>query len=409
MLGSRHPAMLGKGVKEGWAEVADQLVPTYDRVLRQGHTIHRFNEPFYLNRELPNEEVFQTWSLIPVEDENGHNVGILKYVHSHLRTEGGSSADCLLARRSRSWETTKECLAERRLLTMRELAQNTASAINVDEFARAVISSLALNPNDLPFVALYISDAATPTINGPHAHVPGHTSRLHLKGRLGVPEGSPSLPDTLSIVFDTPLVSTRGSVSAIDRSVTGTTPSDASHSRSSPHIAAVDRRPSLQAPESLHDGASESGSSSARSSISVVSNGSPTPWPIRQALVTNENVLVDDCSDLVSGFEIRSFDELPDRAIVIPAESDGEDGSTRRLVIILGLNPRRPFDDDYQTWLRLMRLSLVSSLSAIVNQESQVRRTEELAQLDRAKTQFFSNVSHELVRHLARPVARAVS
>lgn len=78
MIGSRHPSLLGKSVREGWAEVADQLGPMYDRVLSHGDTHHRFNEPFYLNRELLNEEVFHTWSLVPVEDENGKNVGILK-------------------------------------------------------------------------------------------------------------------------------------------------------------------------------------------------------------------------------------------------------------------------------------------------------------------------------------------
>ena len=240
-----------------------------------------------------------------------------------------------------------------------------------------------------------MSDAAVPTVPGAQT-TPGTTSRLHLRGRLGIPEDHPSLPDTLSIVFDHPLASTRGSVSAIDRSVSGTTTSGASHPRSFPHIAAVDRRPSLWSPESHLDGESEAGSSGARSAISVLSNGSPTAWPIRQAIVTNENVFVEDCSDLVQGFEIRSFGELPHSALVIPSESDGEDGTSRRMVIVLGLNPRRPHDADAEDWLRLLRRSLVSGLSAIVNRESQVRRTEELAQLDRAKTQFFSNVSHEL-------------
>lgn len=275
---------------------------------------------------------------------------------------------------------------------------NPATTIN--EYAEAVIASLALNPKDLPFAALYVSDATVPTVNVSQG--PTLSSRLHLMGRLGIPKGNSSLPDTLSIVLDQPAsaVSTRGSISTIDRSNSGTnsatTTSGASHSRSFPHIAAVERRPSLRPPESLQDGESEAESSSARSTISILSNGSPTPWPIRQAFLTNEAIIVDNCSDLVQGFEVRGFDELPSRAIVVPSESDGEDGTSRRMVLVLGLNPRGLFDDNYSEWLRLLRSSLVSGLSAVVNQESQVRRAEELAQLDRAKTQFFSNVSHEL-------------
>lgn len=94
MLGSRHPDLLGKGVREGWKEIADELGRTYDRVLHNNETLHRFNETFFLNRELPNEEVFQTWSLIPVEDENGKNVGILKYVSPRSVAQGAAEASC---------------------------------------------------------------------------------------------------------------------------------------------------------------------------------------------------------------------------------------------------------------------------------------------------------------------------
>ena len=64
-------------------------------------------------------------------------------------------------------------------------------------------------------------------------------------------------------------------------------------------------------------------------------------------------------------------------------------------VLVVGLNPFRLFDDDYRGFLSL---SPGRSRAAIANAqayEEERRRAEALAELDRAKTAFFSNISHE--------------
>src|SRR6185436_2745492 len=60
-----------------------------------------------------------------------------------------------------------------------------------------------------------------------------------------------------------------------------------------------------------------------------------------------------------------------------------------------GLNPRRPLDAGYRTFLDLVADQLSTTLANAHAHELERTRAESLAQLDRAKTLFFSNVSHE--------------
>ena len=63
--------------------------------------------------------------------------------------------------------------------------------------------------------------------------------------------------------------------------------------------------------------------------------------------------------------------------------------------LVCGLSARRAFDDDYRDFLRLVGGNIAGALAAVRALEDERRRSEQLAELDRAKTAFFSNVSHE--------------
>ena len=60
------------------------------------------------------------------------------------------------------------------------------------------------------------------------------------------------------------------------------------------------------------------------------------------------------------------------------------------------MNTRRPFNEDYIDFLEVMKMTMSSSLASILGHEAETRRADQLAQLDAAKTAFFSNASHEL-------------
>src|SRR5262249_41660674 len=71
-------------------------------------------------------------------------------------------------------------------------------------------------------------------------------------------------------------------------------------------------------------------------------------------------------------------------------------GQTRpSAALIVGLNPYRPLDDRYRTFLTLFVGQIAAGLANARVWEEERRRAEALAAIDRAKTAFFSNVSHE--------------
>jgi signal transduction histidine kinase len=64
--------------------------------------------------------------------------------------------------------------------------------------------------------------------------------------------------------------------------------------------------------------------------------------------------------------------------------------------LIVGINPQRPFDDACASFLGLVASQIATALANALAYEEERKRAEALAELDRAKTAFFSNVSHEL-------------
>jgi signal transduction histidine kinase len=64
-------------------------------------------------------------------------------------------------------------------------------------------------------------------------------------------------------------------------------------------------------------------------------------------------------------------------------------------VLVVGLNTRLPLDESYRGFLVLVAAGLTSGLANATAYEQERARAEALAEIDRAKTVFFSNVSHE--------------
>ena len=63
--------------------------------------------------------------------------------------------------------------------------------------------------------------------------------------------------------------------------------------------------------------------------------------------------------------------------------------------LVAGINPQRGFDDAYADFFRLVSANIADAIAAVQALEDERRRAAALAELDRAKTAFFSNVSHE--------------
>ena len=63
--------------------------------------------------------------------------------------------------------------------------------------------------------------------------------------------------------------------------------------------------------------------------------------------------------------------------------------------LVAGISGRRPLDDEYRGFLALVADHIATAVANARAYEDERRRAEALAELDRAKTAFFSNVSHE--------------
>jgi signal transduction histidine kinase/DNA-binding response OmpR family regulator len=120
----------------------------------------------------------------------------------------------------------------------------------------------------------------------------------------------------------------------------------------------------------------------------------PSRWPVTEALHQHEIRIVELSDDLfLSKPPSGAWDRAPSRAAILPISSTADTG--RAGVLIVGLNPFRLFDESYRGFLGLAAGQIAAALSNAQAYEEERRRGEALAELDRAKTTFFSNVSHE--------------
>jgi signal transduction histidine kinase len=102
--------------------------------------------------------------------------------------------------------------------------------------------------------------------------------------------------------------------------------------------------------------------------------------------------LGDELQSCTPDAETKLAGAKPRLVRVLPIVSAGT-GAPARLVV--GLNPQRPFDDQYRSFLDLVAGQVGTALNNARAYEEERRRADVLAELDRAKTAFFSNVSHE--------------
>ena len=126
----------------------------------------------------------------------------------------------------------------------------------------------------------------------------------------------------------------------------------------------------------------------------IISLASPDPiWSIgdlysRRSSVIKEN-LAERFASIPSGF----WDKPPARALLVPITSQGQE--TPAGVLIAALNPYRQLDAEYSGFIDLIAGQIAASIANARAYDQEKKRAEALAEIDRAKTTFFSNVSHE--------------
>jgi PAS domain S-box-containing protein len=138
----------------------------------------------------------------------------------------------------------------------------------------------------------------------------------------------------------------------------------------------------------------EAGSASAPNWIDLqASTDRSATWPLRRVLDTATAELVPDLTARYGPLPGGPWPEAPESALILPIAAPGQTRPTGFLVT--GLSPRRVIDSDYCSFFDLIAGHVGAAIANARAYEDERRRAEALAEIDRAKTAFFSNVSHE--------------
>jgi signal transduction histidine kinase len=120
---------------------------------------------------------------------------------------------------------------------------------------------------------------------------------------------------------------------------------------------------------------------------------SAASWPLAEVIRTGREVVIDDLSSRFGLLPTGRWSARPERAIVLPLSRAGQ--PTPYAVLVAGISPHRAFDDRYQRFFRATADQVATVIANARAYEQERNRAEKLAELDRAKTAFFGNVSHE--------------
>ncbi|HZS45786.1 MAG TPA: GAF domain-containing protein [Blastocatellia bacterium] len=118
------------------------------------------------------------------------------------------------------------------------------------------------------------------------------------------------------------------------------------------------------------------------------------PWPLAETVRTETLQTV---KDLLGRFgesvPAGPWSDPPREAVITPIHSN----IAHRLagLLVVGVSSRLRLDDSYLSFIELASRQIATAIANVRAYEEEKRRAEALAEIDRAKTAFFSNVSHE--------------
>jgi signal transduction histidine kinase len=113
---------------------------------------------------------------------------------------------------------------------------------------------------------------------------------------------------------------------------------------------------------------------------------------VARVAATRTAVLIENVQSIIQGL-VRTPDMTPQQALALPVLNPG--GDHLAAVLVAGVNPMRPLEES-RAFHELVANHLETAISSARAKQHVRERAQALAELDRAKTVFFSNISHEL-------------
>ncbi|KAF2753172.1 hypothetical protein EJ05DRAFT_523319 [Pseudovirgaria hyperparasitica] len=292
LAGQKHPKLMGQSYREAWAEIWDDVKEPFAEAKLTGQATMKDDDCLFIKRFDWLEETYFSWSIIPMVGGDGSVMGLY----------------------NPAFEKTRRKIAERRMLTLREVGERTAAARDVKGFWQQVLTALATNDHDTPFVMLYsVFDENDSDSASMHSASLISTKQCMLEGALGVPEGHQSAPALVEL------------------------------KTSSEGFAPIFRE--------------------------VMKTDKPVQLKVGK----------DIALDMITGIEWRGFGDPYREVIVCPIHPTT--GDTVLGFLVMGVNPRRPYDDDYSLFVQLLSRQLATSLASVVLFEEEIRRGQKAAKL----------------------------
>lgn len=138
----------------------------------------------------------------------------------------------------------------------------------------------------------------------------------------------------------------------------------------------------------------EAGTPASPRRLPLTGAGNPSEgWPLARVASSGEAERIDDVEARFGALPGGPWDEPPSSALVLPVARPAQERPYGLLVV--GMSPHRALDESYRGFFDLVAGGVATAIGNARAYEEERRRAEELAELDRAKTTFFSNVSHE--------------
>jgi PAS domain S-box-containing protein len=135
--GSKHPQALGAPAVSVWSEVWNTIGPMLEGVMRTGQATWENDQLLLLNRDGYVEESYWTHSYSAIRLNSGEVGGVFSAVH----------------------EVTDRVLSDRRLKTLREVADQMVQAKNELDACTLAMQSIARNPADCPYALIFLCEA----------------------------------------------------------------------------------------------------------------------------------------------------------------------------------------------------------------------------------------------------------
>ncbi|WP_296905336.1 ATP-binding protein [Polaromonas sp.] len=117
------------------------------------------------------------------------------------------------------------------------------------------------------------------------------------------------------------------------------------------------------------------------------------PWPLEEVVRSGSAVQVHDVRQRIGLTSFGPYPEPPDEALALPIILPG--AARPVAVFIAGVSARLRMNEAYRSFYDMLAAAVTTAAANARAHDDERRRVKALAELDRAKTAFFSNVSHE--------------